>query len=334
MNTEMNNASSHIDPELLIRSLSGETDAQEEQVIKQWLDADVKNKTYFDQLSILWEASASSGDFNAKWLKEDWIKVRSNIHPVSANEVAKPTKTRSLVYTLSKIAAVIILCAGVYFFAQQWTGDRSLKEAVAFSGVKTLVLSDGSKIFLNANAKVKYPETFDERKREISLEGEAFFEISKDPNKPFLIKTGKTITEVVGTSFNINGSKDSVIVTVLTGKVMLYEHRSAAIAMMPGEQGIYSDKGLKMKINDDPNFLSWKTNLLTFKNTPLSIVIRDLNRHYGAQIKLSSGALTNCTLTSSYDHQTLEEILQELVVVFSFEIEKINNQIIIKGKGC
>lgn len=334
MNTEMNDPSNHIDLELLIRFLSGEANAQERQMVNDWLEADLKNKTYLKELSTIWNASASAGIFHTDWLREDWNKILQRIDDIRTKESNKPVRQRSLVYTFARMAAALILCVGIYFFVQHLYTRASVKETIASGSIKTLTLPDGSKVYLNSNAKLTYPKIFDTEAREVTLEGEAFFEITRDAQKPFLIKTDAVITEVVGTSFNVNSDSDSIVVTVVTGKVMLYEDRQSAIAMTAGEQGVYNDDGLKLKVNDDLNFLSWKTNLLVFKNTSLSKVIHDLNRHYGKKIRLASKDLAACALTSSYQNQTLEEILQELTVVFSIEIEKINGEIIIKGKGC
>jgi len=330
----MNDPANHIDPELLVRFISGEATAQERQTVDHWLEADLKNKTYLKELSTIWNASVSSGDFHPGWLKEDWSKVLQRIDTLRIKEPNKPVKQRSLVYDFTRMAATIILCVGVYFLIQYLYTRGSVKETIASEGIKTITLPDGSKVYLNSNAKLSYPEIFNTETREVTLEGEAFFVITSDAQKPFLIKTDAVTTEVVGTSFNVNSDNDSIVVTVVTGKVMLYEERNSAIAMTAGEQGVYNDGGLKLKVNDDLNFLSWKTNLLVFKNTSLSKVIYDLNRHFGKQITLASNNLAACALTSSYQNQTLEEILRELTVVFSIEIEKANGEIIIKGKGC
>jgi ferric-dicitrate binding protein FerR (iron transport regulator) len=124
------------------------------------------------------------------------------------------------------------------------------------------------------------------------------------------------------------------VVTVVTGKVMLYEDKHSAIAMIAGEQGIYSDQGLGKKVNSDRNFLSWKTNILIFQSTPLTKVVDDLNRHFGQQIQIASKQLEHCTVTSTFQDQTLEEILQELKVLFALELDRSGDMIMLKGNGC
>lgn len=334
MNTEMNNPFGHIDHELLIRFLSEECNEQERQTVDRWLEADPENRTYFQELSTLWNASASSGAFHKDWIKKDWNKVLYRIDEIRIKESDKPARQRSLVYTFARLAAVVILGIGIYFYGQHLSSKTPVQETIASAGIKTLTLPDGSKVSLNANAKLIYPETFDTGKREVTLEGEAFFEIIPDAKKPFLIKTNNVTTEVVGTSFNINSNTDSAVVTVVTGKVMLYKDKHSAIAMTAGEQGSYSDRGLEKKINRDRNFLSWKTNILTFQSTPLKKVVDDLNRHYGQHIQIASKQLEHCTVTSAFQDQTLEEILQELKVLFALELDRSGDIIMLKGKGC
>jgi transmembrane sensor len=234
------------------------------------------------------------------------------------------------------VAAVLIVTFGFYFLTQGIFNQLSTKELVAESSAKKKIctLPDGSTVFLNANSKLTYPEKFGDHQRVVTLEGEAFFEITPNSQNPFLIETGTVTTEVVGTSFNINSITNRVIVTVVTGKVLLYKDKADAIAMTVGEQGIYDDSGLEKMTNNDLNFLSWKTNVLIFQNTSLTKVVDDLNRHYGDHIQIASKMLEGCTLTSTFRNQTLEEILQELTVVLSIELERNGDMVILRGKGC
>jgi transmembrane sensor len=336
MDTEMNNPSHHhIDQALLIRFLSGEANAQEQHAVAQWMAQDEQNHRYFQELSVLWNASAAAGSFDAIYLSEDWKKVQDKIVQAPSKAGVRQPVQRSLVYRFARMAAVIIFCAGFYFLVQRSFKPWMAGEVVA-SALQplTVTLPDGSAVYLNSGSKLIYPEKFDAQSRTVTLQGEAFFEVSKDLQKPFLIKTGNAITEVVGTSFNVNSNAHKVVVTVVTGKVLLYEQRSEAVALTVGEQGIYSGKGLEKKVNDDPNFLSWKTGVLTFQNTPLSKVASDLVRHYGVHIQITPGALEGCRLTSVYRNQSLEEIIHELSVVFSLQVERRGDAVIIQGKGC
>jgi transmembrane sensor len=242
---------------------------------------------------------------------------------------------RSFVYQVLRLAAIIIFCIGSYFLVQrnyhQWTTSEVI--AVSRIDIKTVILPDGTRVHLNTGSTLKYPEKFDLDVRQVWLEGEAFFEVAEDKRKPFIIRTGEVFTEVVGTSFNVNTKADNVTVSVLTGKVLLYNDKANAIAMTVGEQGVYR-QGVLHKKRNDANFLSWKTKLLTFHDTPLSMVVNDLNKHYNERIEISQGALEGCTLTATFQNQSINEILNELRVLFSLDVKKSGTSIIIGGQGC
>jgi transmembrane sensor len=335
MDTEMNDPFNHIEPVLLVRFLSGQANAQEQHQLEQWLEANHQNRKQFDEFSAIWKASQAAADFDDVYLREDWKKINAKINPKIAERRQRGMQ-RSLFYQLAGVAAVLIVIFGFYFLTQGIYKKLSMKELVTESTTekKVCTLPDGSTVFLNANSKLTYRDEFGDHYREVTLEGEAFFEVMPNPQKPFLIKTGSVTTEVVGTSFNINTRTNSIIVTVVAGKVLLYKNKGDAIAMTAGDQGVYSDKGLQKMINDDLNFLSWKTNALTFQNTSLAKVVDDLNRHYGNRIQIASKMLEGCTLTSTFIDQTLEEILKELTVVLSIELERNDGKVILRGKGC
>jgi ferric-dicitrate binding protein FerR (iron transport regulator) len=337
MDTEMNNPShQHIEPELLVRFLSGEASMQEQREVTRWVEADEKNQKYFEEFSTIWNASQAAGGFDDAYLKEDWSKIQVRIKAAHVNRTSKTGTQRSLVFWLARVAAVFLFAIGLYFVTQGIYRHQPMKEMTMASGVEkvTLTLPDGSTVYLNSNSKLTYPEIFDDNAREVTLEGEAFFEVTPNSQRPFLIKTDPVTTEVVGTSFNINSKKNNVAVTVFTGKVLLYKEKADAIGMTVGEQGIYSDKGLTKKVNRDPNLLSWKTNVLIFQNTPLTKVVSDLTEHFGQRIEIAPKMLEWCTLTSRFQDQTLEEVLQELTVVFSIRVEKRGDIITLTGKGC
>jgi ferric-dicitrate binding protein FerR (iron transport regulator) len=341
MDKDMSNPSNqNIDAELLVRFLSGDANEQERNEVQQWIKASDQHKEYIDQMTMLWKSSTDAKDFTAINVQEDWQKVVKRIVEVGKIKKSKPLQNqKSMMYQLVRIAAVITIAVGLYFtipiLARQWAKPITI---VAIDSPSKITLPDGSRVYLNKNSSLTYPEKLDGQAREITLKGEAFFEITKNEARPFLIKSGHAITEVVGTSFNVNNADSStVIVTVVTGKVILYSRRNpkSKIAMTPGETGKYEDEqGLLKTANQDVNFLSWKTGTLTFRNTNLSQVVKDLNRHFNQHIELESAVLENCTLTSVFQQQTIEETLAELQLVLPIQIQKRGNSLIITGQGC
>ena len=324
-----------IDPELLVRFLSGEASGQEVHQVNQWIAADPRNEAYVDEFTLLWAAAARPQASEPIPVEEDLRKVMTRIDRQTASSPrVRPLHKSMPVYL--KIAASVALLVFSYFLIQNFAGTHAPDKVHIATVPSRVVLPDGSVVFQNKGSQITYPETMDGDTREVTLVGEAYFEVVKDQARPFRIRAGQTITQVVGTSFNVSGSQDTVVVTVLTGKVMLmHKDQAKSMALTPGEQGTYSAaQGLNKVENNDVNFLSWKTGVLTFNNTPLAQVVHDLSRHFGRRIALEHAAVNTCTWTSVHSGQTFDEILNELEVTLSIRVTKADDRIVISTDGC
>ena len=157
---------------------------------------------------------------------------------------------------------------------------------------KQLTLSDGTRIWLNAESSLKYPDTFEGKaQREVYLEGEAYFEVSKNPQHPFLVKTTAIETQVLGTSFNIKAySKKDVQVTLLEGSIKVSDKHHNNILLKPGEHT--NEKLHKSQVENVSQYRAWTTGSFYFDNTELIEIMRELGRWYNID-------------TVSYTHLTL-----------------------------
>lgn len=324
--------SSHIDPELLVRFLSGDASETERLEVNRWIESDQRHRRHFEEMTLLWQLSSDANQITDNVVAEDWKKVRSRIRQ---NKPYDTFREKSRFPQFFRIAAAIAFLVSSYFVIKHFANQPAkLQTAIAAETTQHVILPDGSMAYLNKNARLIYPEKMNTASREVTLEGEAFFDIVKDPSRPFLINTGTAVTEVVGTSFNVNSDAVHTTVTVVTGRVRVH-HEDDVIALLPGEQGNYTPvKGLTKSINTDVNFLSWKTGILTFRNTPLAIVLQDINRYYGCEIRIGTKALNSCTLTSTFSKQTLNEVLQEMELILAVTIRRQGDLIILTGKGC
>jgi ferric-dicitrate binding protein FerR (iron transport regulator) len=329
----------NIDSGLLIRFLSGEANLQEQQQVQAWVDVDRQHKKYLEEITLLWQQSSQVKALAAIDTQADWQKVRARITWQAGPQKVKPVWARQgWQYTLAKLAAILVILVGIVIWGNPAIRQRLFSNPITYTATSptSLTLADGSRVHLNTNARLTYPQAFSGNTREVSLSGEAFFEVAKNKDKPFLIHSGSVVTQVVGTSFNINAPvPDSVLVTVLTGKVALFnpDAEQGGVILTPGELGAYNQGGFKKSINLNLNFLAWKTGVLIFKNTPLPQVIRDLNHYYHQPIQLNS-TLNHCELTTTFDQQTLEEVLSELQVVLPIRISRQGKTIVISGDGC
>jgi ferric-dicitrate binding protein FerR (iron transport regulator) len=172
-----------------------------------------------------------------------------------------------------------------------------------------VTLPDGSNVFLNRNTKLSYHKNFANHGRNVRLSGEAFFEITRDERNPFIVDAGKAKIQVLGTSFNVitNNSDSAVEVFVQTGKVMV------------------SDIAGK-SLNNDPNYMSWKTGLLFYDGQSLEVVFRDLKKVYNMDIVADDPAiLVNRWTTDPIDNLPQETIIRLICISFNLSFSKDGN---------
>ncbi|TAL59879.1 MAG: FecR family protein, partial [Bacteroidetes bacterium] len=221
-----------------------------------------------------------------------WNKVYSRIGENELITGNGPARIRFMRSTFMRVAAVafIVLGLGSTALYLNNTGAFSRKITLATGNdQKNLLASlpDGSKIFLNRNTELSYRANFGKHGRNVSLTGEAFFEISPDASKPFIIEAGKASIKVVGTSFNVitKNSECAVEVFVKTGKVILSDNSgSLSMELDPGFVGTMDSKISGKALNRDPNYLSWNTGLLVYNGQKLDVVFKDLKRVYNMDI--------------------------------------------------
>ncbi|MGL5892801.1 MAG: FecR family protein, partial [Bacteroidia bacterium] len=197
-------------------------------------------------------------------------------------------------------------------------------------------LSDGSNVHLNCDTRLDYPENFTGDKREVTLSGEAFFNVQRDTKKPFIIHAGPVDVRVLGTSFNVKAypGREEVLISVESGKVRCAAGNDS-IELIAGEEGIYNirTKELSRNVMDNPNAFAFRTKILNFNNTPLSKVVVDIGDAYHVKVNLKNPALKNCRITATYSNN-LADVLDLLAELTQTTITRQGDTVIIDGKGC
>lgn len=247
--------------------------------------------------------------------------------------------------TLLKVAASLFLI-GITAFCF-FNKDNQIKEewtavATKRGELRAFRFADSSMVWLNANSKLSYNDKFNDKKREIWLEGEAFFDIKHNPSKPFIIHTNKLTTTVLGTAFNINSYNISneVVITVNRGKVGLTTpNKSVSTFLTANQQGVYAVGKLtiqKSEVNAE-NAKAWINGDFVFKEMSFLEIAERLQRRFDVNITFSSKKLEKCLLSASFRKgATLEEILIILNEIDDCKFTKNNetNKYLISGKGC
>lgn len=275
---------------------------------------------------------------------EAWNKLESRIHSVSSVEHVKTRKfylNPVFRYAAAVVISAVLLISGYELVFKASEGQ--VKELAANDQVlKAFALPDGTKVSLNSNSKLFYPEQFGQKSREVSIVGEVFFEVKPDKTKPFIIHAGNAQVKVLGTSFNVSAYPKSpmVEVTVETGKVQFTNQAKETMTakeliLTPGEKGVLvvSSNSMQKTINQNPNFLAWKTRNLIFKATSLGEVIKDLENVYKVDIRLADPKLNGLLLTAQCNDYSLDFILKLIESTFKLEVERQNELYILKAKS-
>lgn len=259
-----------------------------------------------------------------------WNNVYSRLNEDGLKTNNGPARISFMRSTFMRVAAmaVILLTLGTTTVYLNYTGTFSKKITIATGNDQKnllVALPDGSKIFLNRNSEFSYRANFGKHRRDVSLTGEAFFEISADASKPFIIDAGNAKVKVVGTSFNVitENSESAVEVYVKTGKVMLSDNSgSQSMILDPGFVGTMDSKISGKTINKNPNYMSWNTGLLVYSGQKLNVVFSDLKRVYNMDIVADDRSILENPWTSPIDNQSQDTIIRMICTSFNLNYIK------------
>lgn len=203
-------------------------------------------------------------------------------------------------------------------------------------GQYQLVLADGSKVWLNAQTTLRFPVSFNSDERKVFLNGEAYFEVTKNKNKPFRVAIEKDIVEVLGTDFNINSyrDEDAMAVTLLEGSVKLHTQNISRV-LSPGDQALVGNESSQIRIRKNVNVdavVAWKNGLFDFNNEDLPAIMRKISRWYKADIVFNGTTHTGHYTGAIRKSATINEVLKMLEVAGDVNFSVIGNKIIVNEK--
>lgn len=227
----------------------------------------------------------------------------------------------------------------------QETANREVLVENTLKTIRRQALPDGSVVWLKPETWISFPEKFAPGTREVSMEGEAFFEVSADPSRPFIVYSGDLVTRVLGTSFNIKAYKNgtSAEVSVFTGKVSVSlpslpdETGRTELQLVKDEKAVFMQEKKLLKkqsysISKQPELNIWKKNTISFDNTPVNEVVKVLNSEFDVEMKVAKKdrELNNYILKADFTNQNLPDILQMLERSLSLTYEIDGKEIILK----
>lgn len=266
--------------------------------------------------------------------------------------IQKRKNTISLLNTFSRIAAILfipLLLASVWLFYNQQKPVHqqfAIQEITSPPGIRSqVVLPDGSKVWLNAESTIKFQVPFQENSRNIDIVGEAFFDVVKNPDQPFVVQSGNVKVKVLGTRFNYKAFADdeNIEVVLEEGKIALNlqsDSKNKETILLPGDRAVIEKESSKTTVrNENINkYIAWHTGKLVFDNSPMSEVARLLERWYGVEVRVQDTEIMNYRFTTTFENESLFQVIELLGLSSPIHIKYVpatvgkNNQAQTKSK--
>jgi ferric-dicitrate binding protein FerR (iron transport regulator) len=320
---------------LILKSLEGIISDEEQRELNAWLAISAENKKLADDMQRIWQIrkkDVSIRDFDSEG---ELIRLMTSIH---AEKASTKVIGMSRAVWLKAAAAFALLVISSFIIYLRFYPQRIVH--IASENAVHVLLPDNSSVWLNANSTLAYEKDFNVSHRSIELKGQAFFDVVKNPDKPFIIDAEQARIQVVGTSFDVRAyNTDShTEVFVMTGLVKFsgLSVESEPITLKAGETGVLRkmDDLISKKAEDDPNILAWKEKRLSFRKTSLRDVVRTLQRYFRVDISVANEKLLDCRFTSAFNDPTLTEVIDALTISLDLKVIRQNNGYILNGDGC
>jgi len=296
----------------------------------------------------VWEAHEAADKRNMTSFETVKANLKRIIQPqnnAEDKEQAPELKSIQFMYYAQRIAAVILLplmfSFGVYYFTKKSTIDDLAKSQYIIetsNGERSrLVLPDGTRVLISANTTFTYPAIFGKKNREVSLSGEAYFDVTHNKDLPFIVKSKEINIKVLGTKFNIHAysNEDYFEASLVEGSIQAYSENKPklSVKLAPNEKVIfnYANQSFDKSTTDLKVETAWTRGDLYFKSEKLLSILPKLERYYGVTFNIA-GQIPNQILTASYHETDVNDILKNLAVHYKFNYTKNGDTILLNFK--
>ncbi len=320
---------------LLEKFFKKETTVEEVQLLKDWFFQSKSRDALSDFYKEKWEDASCSMDAG----------IQNNMLDNLRKEI-KP-QPRSFYININKVwkyAAIILfpvciaLGIGYYFVDNRMSlaDNKDMVVNVAKGQMANLQLPDGTKVWLNSNSRIKYDKNYNKDNRIIALEGEAYFIVSKDKKRPFIVKTNAVSIRAVGTAFNVKAYNDENIITttLIEGKVNVFDNKIVS-HLLPNQRITFNktDHSFNKTTVPDAKVAGlWKENQLVFQAEPLEDIAKALERIYNVHVMFDSEQIKQIRFSGTIKKNRLESVLQYIALTSPIHYS-INDSIVSLKQG-
>jgi len=314
--------------ELLVKYLADEATPPEQELVEEWISSSEANRHYFQHFQLIWEESRQLAITTSMDENKAWQKFQRRIKKAEAWK--NPGR-----FGWWRIAASILIIVGAIWFTSsivnKGTTEAEILSIASANEVKKDTLPDGSVATLNKHSVLTYPSSFKGKTRKVKLEGEAFFNVKANKEKPFIIDVNDVQVKVVGTSFNVKSNNGVTEVIVETGIVQVTKD-GQMIELQAGERTSLgqTDTVATKQVSDDKLYNYYVSKTFVCDNTPLWKLVEKLNEAYGANIRIEREELRKLPLTVTFDEESLDTILNIISQTLMIKVSRNDNEIILR----
>lgn len=319
---------------VIFKTFSGEASMEEFEKVDLWIKENEEHKKVFMHLKNIWDVANPPFALEDIDAEKAYKNIISHINTSQTNN--KQNTHKSFIYYWQRVAAIIViplLFLSAYFYFsknENKTYATSYQEVFAPYGTRSVVnLPDSSKVWLNAGSSIKFPLHFEGGKRQVSLNGEAYFEVQSDKKNPFIVHTQKMEVCATGTAFNVEAyEKDSITAVTLVKGIVDVKVNHKNILLTPGEKIDYNLTTENESINtvETYKWCSWKDGILAFRNDPLEYVFKRLGQMYNINFVIRDNSLKQYVYHATFEGESLDEILHLLEMSAPIRYKKIQDR--------
>ncbi|BAX81039.1 FecR family protein [Labilibaculum antarcticum] len=314
-----------VNTEVLTDYLNGKCDEETKQKLEQWLKNEPNNRKYLNELKVYWEAK----ELKPAKINFDSTEGFQSLLAKKSNK--KSQYIRKTLRYAAFIAALVTTSLFGYFFITPGNSNRIVLNTEQTE--KTMILPDGTSILLAIGSSIEYPNEFADNERLVKLKGEAFFNVTKNEEKPFVILSGQTQTKVVGTSFRIIEEADRTMIKVRTGIVefMQLGNPKNKIRLQKGDLALFvNNQKAVLKGDTESEKIDFSVKLLEYQNEKLEIICKDLSELFNTPIQIQSENKSQLSLTAVFENQNIKSIIESICFTLNLEFEQKGNIILLK----
>ncbi len=322
---------------LIAKCYSGECNPEEKDELNSWREISDENRKLFSDATSLLKDTADA--LTVSLLDKDAAlqNISKGIDTVETSNMFKARKVKRMNMMLRVAASVILIVSvGIAYFSWRNNATKYNTTTTAVNEIRQLTLPDGTTVVLNSKSTIKYPKVFARNERRITLNGEAFFDVTPDKNHPFIIALDNMKIKVLGTSFNVNAYKNSSEASVVVESgIVKVSSGSNSVTVSKGESAILDRNSgtLQKRKNSDLNFKAWKTKQIRFVNTSLNDALSTLEKVYRVDIETDNNSiLANKRIDADFDKQSLDFILNTICETYHLNYTKNGDKYMITGK--